>query len=261
MVLTDTHCHFDSPDFDADRGAIMAACAERNVHRIMVPGVSAEQWPRLSALVGKRASDAPVELTYGLGLHPYFLPQHQNAHLADLDTRLRSPAVMAVGEIGLHGPAGDMARQVELLEAQLRLAQEHNLPVILHEHNAHNEMVRALKRVPPIGGVVHAFSGSYEMARVYERLGLALGIGGVITYLRGAKTRRAVQQLPLSSLVLETDAPDMPLCGFQGVRNTPSQLPNVFRALCRLRGNTDLPASAQVLEANACRVFGFRPKH
>lgn len=254
MVFTDTHCHFDFPAFDGDREALLAECWRRGVERIVVPGVTAAQWPRLSTLRHDR-----VQLYYGLGLHPWFSEQHEPEHLAQLEAALRAGKAVAVGETGLHGPAGKMEQQVELLEAQLDLARQFKLPVILHQVGAHNELIRSLKRCPPLcGGVVHAFAGSFEMAREYRAAGLRLGLGGVISYPRARRTRAAVARLPVSALVLETDGPDMPLSGFQGCRNSPVQIPSVFRALCQVRG-ARLPgerqALARALEQNADDLF------
>jgi TatD DNase family protein len=195
-------------------------------------------------------------------MHPYFDPQ-----LSDLDALealLDQPKVIVLGEIGLHGPLGNLGRQQQLLEAQLKIAQERQLPVVLHQVQAHQEMVASLQRVPPQwGGVVHAFSGSLEMAQTYhEKFALKIGVGGIITYPRAQKTRRAMAHIDASAIVLETDAPDMPLSGFQGMRNSPLQIPNVFRALCQLRGLTT-PAQqayfAEQLEHNAQALWHRHP--
>ncbi len=256
MLFSDTHCHLDFPAFDADRNALLANARARGIRRIVIPGVTAEQWPRLMRLAATAES-----LQYGLGLHPWFLTAHRDEHLATLDAELGRSGAVALGEIGLHGPSGGMERQVHLLEAQLDLARRHELPVILHQVGAHNELVRSLKRVrPTCGGVVHAFSGSFAMAQEYRGLGLHLGLGGVITYPRAGKTRRAVARFPADALLLETDAPDMPLCGFQGVRNSPLQIPGVFRALCGIRGVTGARERAELaaqLEHNVSRLFGW----
>lgn len=255
MVFSDTHCHLDFPAFDADRDALLSGARARGIQRIVIPGVTAEQWPRLG-----RLAECSDSLQFGLGLHPWFLSAHQDVHLDCLDAELARSQAVAVGEIGLHGPSGNLARQIDLLEAQLELARRHELPVILHQVGAHNELVRSLKRVRPTrGGVLHAFAGSFEMAQEYRRLGLHLGIGGVLTYPRAGRTRRTVASLPADALLLETDAPDMPLCGFQGVRNSPLQIPSVFRALCAVRGGTDTAERAELaaqLERNASRLFG-----
>lgn len=251
--FTDTHCHLDFSAFEPDREAVLSQAYERGVHRLVIPGVQASQWSALSTFQHQQ-----VALAWAAGLHPWFTAGHQDLHLTELAQTLREQTPCAVGEIGLHQTphtTHEMPKQISLLEAQLDLARQFDLPVILHQVGAHNELIKALKRAAPVaGGVVHAFSGSAEMATEYGRFGLSVGLGGVITYPRAAKTRRAVSRLPLDSLVLETDGPDMPLCGFQGVRNVPAQIPSVFRSLCRLR--TEPPAVlAEALEANATRLF------
>lgn len=255
MDWSDSHCHLDFPGFDQDRRAVLAACAARNVRTIIVPGVRAAQWRALFHWLNSEQDDLGVCVRGSAGLHPYFMAQHQMAHLAQLDEFLARHPVIAVGEIGLDGTVPDMANQLAYLEAQLELAQYHRLPVILHQHQAHNELLKALKRTPPVGGVVHAFSGSIQMAQEYVGLGLRLGVGGVMTYERAQRTRQALRTVPLAALLLETDSPDMPLKGFQGVRNTPAQIPNVFRALCRLRNEPDPIATAQRLMENLHATF------
>lgn len=249
MRFSDTHCHFDDLSFQGDHHALLAQCAQRGVLRILIPGTEAQQWQGLIELCTRHS-----ELSCGLGMHPCFQPSLN--HLDALDALLKHPEVVVLGEIGLHGPLGAIEHQQVVLEAQLALAQAHNLPVVLHQVQAHQAMVASLQRVPPPrGGVVHAFSGSLEMAQTYYRkFGLKIGVGGIITYPRAQKTRRAMAQIDAGALVLETDAPDMPLHGFQGMRNSPLQIPNVFRALCQLRGLTladQQSAFAAQLEQNA----------
>lgn len=253
MHFSDTHCHFDFPAFHGDRDALLAQCAQRGVRRILIPGTQPKQWQPLLDLCRQHH-----ELSCGLGMHPCFTPKIE--HLEFLASLLNHQQVVALGEIGLHGPAGGLAQQQVLFEAQLRLAQTFALPVILHQVQAHQAMMESLQRVPPqYGGVIHAFSGSLEMAQTYhQRWGLLLGVGGVMTYPRAQKTRRALAQIDDSALVLETDAPDMPLHRFQGMRNSPLQVPNVFRALCRLRGLTSLSSQRRLaaqLEHNADRLW------
>ncbi|MFY0664806.1 MAG: TatD family hydrolase [Natronospirillum sp.] len=255
MDWSDSHCHLDFPAFDQDRRAVLAACAARDVRTIIVPGVRAAQWRSLFHWLSAEQDELGVHVWGAAGLHPYFMAQHQMAHLTQLDEFLAQNPVVAVGEIGLDGTVPDMANQLAYLEAQLELAQHHRLPVILHQHQAHNELLKALKRTPPVGGVVHAFSGSVQMAQEYIGLGLRLGVGGVMTYERAKRTRQAFQTVPLSALLLETDSPDMPLTGFQGVRNSPVQIPAVFRALCRLRDETNTDAAAQQLMDNLKATF------
>lgn len=253
LRFTDTHCHLDFSAFDPDREAVLSQAAERGVHRLVVPGVQASQWSALPSVTHHQ-----VTVAWAAGLHPWFTARHEDGHLTTLEQVLRSGGPCAVGEIGLHQDrrsVSELPRQISLLEDQLSLAQQIDLPVILHQVGAHNELIQALKRVPPpAGGVVHAFAGSVEMAEEYRRFGLSVGLGGVITYPRAAKTRRAVSALPLSSLLLETDGPDMPLCGFQGVRNGPVQIRSIFRTLCQLRSESP-GRLAEALETNATRLF------
>lgn len=249
MRFSDTHCHFDFSALQLDQQALLAQCAERGIWRILIPGTEKKQWAGLIDLCTQNP-----ELSCGVGMHPYFAPSLE--HLDALAESLKSPEVVVLGEIGLHGPLGAIESQQVVLEAQLKLAQVHDLPVMLHQVQAHAALLTSLQRVPPPrGGVLHAFAGSYEMAKIYhQKFKLKLGVGGLITYPRAHKTRQAIAQIDVSALVLETDAPNLPLHGFQGMRNSPLQIPNVFRALCQLRGLTSVAQRrvlAEHLEHNA----------
>lgn len=179
-------------------------------------------------------------LAFALGIHPYFLSAFEPEQLDQLKDLLRQhrDSVLAVGEIGLdfalETPQG---LQEDVFVAQLALAEAFDLPVVLHHRKSHNALIRLLKqhRVSR-GGVVHAFSGSLYEAQTYIDMGFKLGIGGTITYERAGKTREVVSQVPLEALLLETDSPDMPLSGFQGRRNEPSQVALVAQSLADLRG-------------------------
>ncbi|VEA71713.1 Uncharacterized deoxyribonuclease YjjV [Serratia rubidaea] len=127
-------------------------------------------------------------------------------------------------------------RQQTLLRAQLQLAKRHDLPVILHSRRSHDPLAAMLRRADlPRRGVVHGFAGSLSQAQAFVRLGYFIGVGGTISYQRAQKTRAVMAQLPLSALLLETDAPDMPLAGYQGEPNRPERAAEVFQALCQLR--------------------------
>src|SRR5690606_37745894 len=126
--------------------------------------------------------------------------------------------------------------QQQILALHLELAQELKKPLIVHCHKAHNELIAQLKHYQlSAGGVIHAFSGSLEMAQIYRDMGFLLGIGGTITYERAKKTRNAVKHIGLDALVLESDAPDMPLHGRQGQRNSPALIPLIAQALAELQ--------------------------
>ncbi len=238
MRLIDTHTHLDFEDFDADRTQVIARSQALGVERLLVLGVSAANWARVWQL----AEREPCVFA-ALGLHPVFLHQHQNAHLEQLRAwleRLRGhPKLCAIGEIGLdfYIDEPDRERQQALLDAQLQLAAEFALPVLLHVRRAHAAMIATLKRHKLArAGVVHAFSGSWEEAREYIRLGFKLGLGGAGTWPQAQRMHRVLQQLPLESIVLETDAPDIAPHSHAGERNSPEFLPQICRALADIRG-------------------------
>ena len=163
--------------------------------------------------------------------------QEQMAQLEALMAQ-RPPKLVAVGEIGLDLYRDDpqFDRQQALLEAQLRLAKRYDLPVILHSRRTHDTLAMLLKKhALPRTGVVHGFAGSLQQAERFVQSGYKIGVGGTITYPRASKTRDVMARLPLSALLLETDAPDMPLNGFQGQPNRPEQVARVFASLCELR--------------------------
>lgn len=256
-VFIDTHCHFDFPPFVHHEQESLTLAAESGVERIIVPAVTSEMF------------DGIVQLTrqfpaiYGaLGLHPLYIDSHREEGLQQLAQRLEQNdgKIIAVGEIGLddYMETPQSERQLWLLSEQLKLAKRFDLPVILHSRRTHDKLAGVLKQHPlPRTGVVHGFSGSLSQAQAFIRLGYSIGVGGVITYERAQKTRKVMAQLPLTSLVLETDAPDMPLSGFQGQPNRPERVKLVFEQLCQLRSE---PASeiAQQLYANSIALFDCR---
>lgn len=259
MQLIDTHTHLDFEMFDDDRAQVIARARNAGVERIVVLGVHAANWQRVWQL----ACDEP-SVHAALGLHPVFLEEHQDAHvqqLRDWLERLRGePKLCAVGEIGLdyYIDNPDIERQQRLLEAQLALAADFTLPVLLHVRRAHAPMIATLKRYKlERSGVIHAFSGSWEEAREYLRLGFRLGLGGAGTWPQAQRMHRVLRQLPLEAIVLETDAPDIPPAGHAGERNSPELLPEICRRLADLKG-IDAHALAAASYRNSCELFGWR---
>ncbi|WP_232522390.1 TatD family hydrolase [Marinimicrobium alkaliphilum] len=252
--LFDSHCHIDFEVFDGERPALWGRCQAQGLTGLVVPGVSPAQWPGLEALC------AHYDWHYGAGVHPWWVADHPQTDqwLTSLRQVLAQPRCVALGECGLDNTiATPLAQQQAVFEAQVGLAAQLNKPLIIHSVRSHNAVLRTLKqKTPARGGVIHAFSGSPEQARQFWDAGFYLGIGGTITYARAAKTRRAVQQLPLEALLLETDAPDMPLAGRQGQRNSPEYLPEVARVLAELRGQS-VREIAEQTTANSCRLFGL----
>lgn len=253
MQLIDTHCHLDFPVFDSDRAALLAECRQLGVGEYIIPAVGEENWGRVMALAAEHDG-----ISYALGVHPWYVGGQTSAVLTRLQQRLaeRPRGLVAVGECGLdlrsHVP---QEGQLEMFEAQVKLAKEHELPLIVHSVRANDTVAKILRRLrPACGGVIHAFSGSLQQAEAFWQLGFRLGIGGVISFERANKTREAVRDMPLEALLLETDAPDMPLQGQQGAPNTPANLPIIAQLLADLR-QQPLAHVASVLHESTLRTF------
>ena len=264
MALIDSHCHFDFDAFASDREQVWARCQQLGMRSLVIPGVSIPQWRLLFALV----QSCPD--WYGaVGVHPWWVgelaiaPDGVRRAVVERVTHERNrhgdtQRCIAVGECGLDANIETpMDQQLPVFEAQLQAAQDLSLPVIVHSVRAHAEVLRALKKNgPQKGGVIHAFSGSREIAEEFIKLGFYLGVGGTITYERAAKTRRALTEVPLEYLLLESDAPDMPHAGRQGKRNSPEYLPAIAETLAELRGISIETVVAQS-GANARALFGI----
>lgn len=253
MKVCDSHCHLDFPDFDADRETILAACRRAGIDVLVVPGVCAAAWPRVIDLCARHPSLYPA-----LGLHPMFLEEHGPGDIELLEQWVSRQRPVALGEIGLdfYRMEADRARQQDLFSAQLAIAQRHALPVILHVRKAHDAVLSSLRRTPVKGGIVHAFSGSRQQAEHYIELGFCLGFGGVLTYPNARRVRQLAKELPLESIVLETDAPDMAPHGWQGERNTPLNVLLVLGELARIRGEL-AELIAQVTTRNVEKILNI----
>jgi len=253
MDLVDTHCHLDLPAFDADRPAVLERSRAVGVAAIVVPGVEAGGWNDLWQFCATDAGLYPA-----LGLHPVYLEQHTDADLKALETLLSERRPVAVGEIGLDYYLKDLdqARQQALLEVQLEMARAADLPVILHVRKAHERMLSTLKRIRVRGGIAHAFNGSLQQAADYAGLGFKLGFGGMLTFERSSKLRALAAALPLESIVLETDAPDMTVAQHRGERNSPEYLPFCLASLAEVR-DADPQTIARQTTVNAREVLGL----
>lgn len=225
---------------------------------MVVLGVHQANWQRVWDLA--LAEDG---LYAAFGLHPVYLGEHQPAHLSELRDCLTRyaghPKLCAVGEFGLDYflEQLDRTQQQQLFEAQLKLAIEFELPVLLHVRRAHAATIATLKRLSPSrGGIIHAFAGSLEEAREYLKLGFKLGLGGAPTWPQALRLRKVVTQLPLEAIVLETDSPDMAPAMHPNQRNSPEYLPDICAALAELRG-----ISAEQLTSastrNAAELFAW----
>lgn len=259
MRYIDTHTHLDFPDFDADRNRVLAGSRALGVERQVLIGVTEDHWERLWSL-----ACAEEGMHAAFGLHPCFLDRHRPEHLQALRERLTRHAgdgtLCAVGEIGLdyYIEQPDRQAQQALFEAQLELAREFALPALLHVRRAHAEVIATLKRVRlPRGGIVHAFSGSWEEAREYRKLGFYLGLGGAGTWSQAKRMHRMLARLSPQDVVLETDAPDMAPASHPGQRNSPEHLPAICAALASRMG-VEPEVLAEAAYRNSSTLFGWR---
>lgn len=253
MVLVDSHSHIDVDAFDADRAQVLQRAREAGVARHIVAGVMLESFDKLRDVCAAHAGLHPA-----YGLHPTFLAHHRPAHLERLAQWLEREKPVAVGECGLdfYVEGLDRDQQHAYFEAQLRLAREFELPVIIHGRRAFDAVIAALRRVGGLRGVVHSFAGSQEQAQQLWKLGFCLGIGGPVTYERAHRLREIVAQMPLQYLLLETDAPDQPLHGHQGARNEPALLREVCATVATLRQQDPQQIAAATTD-NCRRLFAL----
>lgn len=235
----DSHCHLDAAEFDADRDDVVARARQAGVGMMLIPGVEAAGFDRVRAVAHR------FGFAYALGIHPLYVAQ---AHDRDLDRLAEhvqaakaDPHFVGIGEIGIdqHPGAPDLALQERLYEAQLRLARQHSLPVVIHVRRSADRLLKYLRRIEVPGGIAHAFNGSEHQAADLIACGLRLGFGGAATFHGSLRIRRHAAAVPESALVLETDAPDIApqwLHRADGVgRNEPSELVRIAGVIAELR--------------------------
>ena len=229
-MLIDTHCHLDASEFDADRAQVIERAKAAGVSGFVVPGVEKRAFSRVLELCASDLSCYPA-----LGIHPLYVNDAKHEDLEDL--RGRALQVVAIGEIGLDFfvEGYDRDLQIEYFEAQLRIAREYDLPVILHVRRAQDTILSCLRRIRVKGGIAHAFNGSLQQAEEFIKLGFRLGFGGAMTYERATKIRHLAETLPMESIVLETDSPDIPPVFIGKSRNSPEYLPKIAEVLADLR--------------------------
>jgi len=264
-MWTDTHCHLDAAEFDADRDAVVARARAAGVTQIVLPGVSRGNFAAVRTLAHAH------DFSYALGIHPLYVDRASDDDLRALREALAEhrldARLVAVGEIGLDHfvPGLDLARQARFLVAQLALARALDLPVILHVRKSADTLLKHLRTTSVRGGIAHAFNGSEQQALAFVGLGFKLGFGGAMTFERALRIRRLAQALPLDAIVLETDAPDIPPhwlyrsatqrvqgpgAPANGGRNEPGELPRIAQTLAALRGlPLDVLAAATVANA------------
>jgi TatD DNase family protein len=257
----DTHCHLDLCCSSKKTFQELVVNANNsNVRHIIIPGLNPGQWPEIEQL----SHDKTIRISYGIGIHPWYIDRFDiNASklqdsLENFIKNKNTQNLVCIGECGLDGTIKTpMQTQLDLLTVQITIANELQLPVIIHSHRANEPLVKILKAFPPkAGGVIHAFSGSYDLAMQYHSRGLHLGIGGTITYPRARKTRATVSALPVDALLLETDAPDMPIHGYQGQPNLPERILFVAQEMAKLK-KLSMDTVMRETSRNAIRCFNL----
>jgi len=250
-VLIDTHCHLDAAEFAADRDAVQAAALASGVGRIVVPAVAVEGFPQVRDCVARYPGCVAA-----YGIHPLYVMQAREADLAVLRDWLIREKPVAVGEIGLdfYVTDSDPARQEFFFVEQLKLAREFKLPVLLHVRRAVDAVLKQLRRIAVPGGIAHAFNGSRQQAEEFIKLGFKLGFGGAMTFDGSTRIRELAASLPAESIVLETDAPDIPPAWLNRGRNAPAELPRMAQVLADLRG-LSLAEVAALSSANSRQVL------
>lgn len=240
-MFADTHCHLDFFGPSSDLKALMLDLAQSDIQFLIVPATDQCSWSRVAEL-----SVEEPRVYYGIGMHPYFIENHSLENLAVIDGWIFKviqsdlKKLKAVGEIGLDFTKPFRDKQLEVFEGQLYLAKKFDLPIILHARKAHSEVISLLKKYQICNGVVHAFSGSWEMMKNYIDLGIKIGVGPVITWPSAHKSRRAISMAPLDAIVLETDSPDMAVNGKLKGCGSPMDLFEVFRSLVNLRDEPEM---------------------
>jgi TatD DNase family protein len=255
----DSHCHFDFAEFDSSREFIWRNAQEKGIQQLLIPAVSPDTWE-----TARHVAEKNHGIYWAAGLHPWWIEKFlsvtdwQSELTKKLCDALKDRHCVAIGETGLDAMiATPIDIQINAFKVHLDIATQFAKPLVIHSRKTHAELIAILKHSRDFsGGVVHAFSGSYEQAKSLIDIGLYLGIGGVITYERAHKTREAVKKIPLEYLLLETDAPDMPLQGEQGKMNSPVNIDRIANHLAELK-QQPLDTIARVTTENANRLFGI----
>jgi len=251
-MLIDTHCHLDAAEFDADRDAVALEALQQGVTSIVVPAVARHHFDDVIALSNKHKHCA-----YALGIHPMYVDDAHEDDLSVLSAYVAKHHPVAIGEIGLDYfvTKANIEQQTHYFTEQLKIAKQHDLPVILHVRNAIDDVLKYLRKAGVKGGIAHAFNGSFQQAEQFIALGFKLGFGGAMTYSRALHIRELAKKLPLEAMVLETDAPDIPpeWLGKNG-RNTPVQTVKIAQFLADLR-QVNVSQVLDITSANALQVL------
>ncbi|NLI53357.1 MAG: TatD family hydrolase [Clostridiales bacterium] len=254
MKLFDTHAHLMDAQFDPDRNEIIGSLAEAGVSGFLEACTETEDIPKVQALT------LLYDFVFGsAGIHPHSANSADKANLLRVERALEQKKIVAVGEIGLdyHYDFSPRERQREAFAEQLDLAVQAKKPVIIHDREAHGDVMALLSaRCSKLGGVLHCYSGSYEDAVRYVDMGFYIAFGGALTFKNATKQRAIAQKLPLERIVIETDCPYMTPEPLRGTRNSPLNLHLTLEKLAEVRGMPVSEAAEATLQ-NAMALFGI----
>lgn len=251
--IFDTHSHYDDEQFNTDRRALLKAVKQNGVCSIVSCGCDIE-----TTEFNKQLSDEYDFMYFAAGFHPECL---EDADISDLD-KIKEYAqykkCVAIGEIGLdyHWMSSSKEKQKEFFTAQIQLAKELDMPVIVHDREAHGDTLDILKETHP-SGVVHCFSGSKEMAKEIIKLGMYIGLNGVVTFKNARKSLEVIKGIPLERLVLETDCPYLAPEPMRGRRNDSSLIPFIAQKLAN-ELDIDTQTLLDITAENAKRLYNFK---
>ena len=251
-MLFDTHAHMDDHAFDADREELLANLPAQNIGLLMNPGCSLE-----SSRNAVRLANQYDYIFAAVGSHPDAADEVNEAVLEEYRRLIReNPRVKAIGEIGLDYHYEDIPREIQLraFRAQMELAREQNLPVIVHEREAHEDGMKVVEEFPEVKGVFHCYSGSAEMAKWLVSRDWYIGFTGVLTFKNARKAIEVAASIPMDRIVIETDCPYMSPEPFRGKRNDPGKIYRMAEKLAEIRGIRPEEAQAITLE-NGKRLY------
>lgn len=252
-AIFDTHTHLNDENLYGEADDIIKRASEAGVLRMLVPGYDQESSRRAVELAAKY-----TQVYAAVGVHPHDAKSVTDKDLADLEAWADEPKVVAIGEIGLdyhydHSPRDVQAR---VFAAQLEVAKRKGLPVVIHDREAHADVLAHLRSASPLlrGGIMHSFSGSVEMAADCLKMGLYLSFSGPLTFKNAERLRKVATALPLDRLLVETDAPYLTPEPYRGRRNEPAHVRHVLAKLIEIRPEMADAVAAAVYQ-NALRVF------
>ncbi len=252
--IFDSHAHYDDKAFDQDREALLSSLPEKGVARVVDVGSDLQ-----SSAIAAILSQSHSFLYFAAGIHPSMVEGLKPDYLTKLKKLLRQNKAVALGEIGLdyHYGKENAALQRDVFEAQMHLAQEEKIPVIIHTREATQDTLKILKRFPTVKGVVHCFSGSAQTALQLVQMGYYIGFTGVVTFNNAKKAAEAASVVPLDRLLVETDCPYMAPVPFRGNRCDSTMLPATITKLAQIH-QLEPQQVADLTYQNAARLFGIK---